>query len=179
MIITKTWLKSLEPCEDGYDWWVAKYGEEVELSTFVEACTEEWGYVRWIAVRCLTHRSQVKFAVWCAREMVHLCTVETPLKAIEAAEKWLGDPTAEHANAAYAAANATYAAADAAAYAAYAAAYADNAAAAAAYAAAYADNAAYAAAYADNAAAYAASNAQVGIAVQRHAASDASIRPTP
>ena len=131
MIITKTWLKSLKPCEDGYDWWVAKYGKEVELSEFVKACTEEWDYVRWLAVRCLTHRSQVKFAVWCARDMVHLCTVETPLKAIEAAEKWLADPTAEHANAsanaayaAYASAHAASAAANAAAYAASDAAYA-------------------------------------------------------
>jgi len=108
----------------------------------------------------------VKFAVWCAKRVQHINTDPRVAAAIQAAEKWILDPSeaayaanaANAANAAYAAyadayaAAAAYAAADAAADAADDAA-ADDAVADAAYAAyAYADAAA--AAYAAYAAKY-------------------------
>jgi hypothetical protein len=91
----------------------------------------------------------VKFAVWCAKRVQHINTNPRVAAAIQAAEKWILDPSEAAYADAYAAA-AAYAAddaaADAAAYAAYAAAaYADAYAAAAAYAA---DDAYAAAAYA-------------------------------
>ena len=92
----------------------------------------------------------VRLAAWCARQVLDLAPDrEKALAAIEAAEAWADEPTAERAaNAAYAAAHAAANAAHAAAYAAYAA----------AYAAAPAAYAAHAAAYAARAVAYAASD---------------------
>jgi hypothetical protein len=145
MQITKEFLRSLDPCIDGFEWWCAKYGESVELSEFVKAADENWDYVRWLSVRCLTHKSQVKFAVWCAEQVVHLYTghSDTPQKAIDAAKKWIENPSEENREAAKAA-SAAYSAAYSANYAAYSvygasvAAYSASAASAANYAAAYA-----------------------------------------
>jgi hypothetical protein len=149
MQITKEFLKSLYPCIDGYKWWCEKYGESVELSEFVKAADKNWGYVRWLSVRCLTHKSQVMFAVWCAEKVVHLAQhQEITQAAIDAAKKWIEDPSEENRDAADAAADAAAyaAAADAAAYAAATAAYSASA---AAYSASAATNAAAAAVYAD------------------------------
>jgi hypothetical protein len=142
MQITKEFLKSLDPCIDGFKWWCEKYGESVELAEFVKAVNEKWDYVRWLSVRCLTHKSQVLFSVWCAEYVIHLYKgpSNAPQKAIDAAKKWIEDPSEENA-AAYSAASAAYAAASAsAASAASAAAYAAGSASAASddYAAAYA-----------------------------------------
>ncbi len=103
----------------------------------------------WVMTRSgiLTHSELVQFAINCAERVLEdfesrYPSDKRPLVAIEAAKKWLRNPTSANA------ANAAYAA--------YAATYAANA---AAYAAAAAANAAYAAnaaTYAANAAAYAA-----------------------
>ena len=104
----------------------------------------------------LDHKMQVRFAVFCAKQVIDLVDAsykEVCLKAIEAAEGFTEGKVSkeECSNAAYAAAYAARAA-----YAANAAVYAANAAVYAAYAAAYA-------AYAGNAAyaAYAAKNKEV------------------
>jgi len=99
----------------------------------------------------LSHKSNVMFALFCAKQVIHLVNNDEAKVAINTVERWLdGKATAEECRAAAA----TAYAATATAYAAYAAA------AATAYAAAYADAAAaYAAAYADAAAAYAATTA--------------------
>ena len=101
----------------------------------------------------LSHIYQVKFAIFCARQVIHLVDekyLSTCEKTIEVVEKWLiGEASDEECSAT---ANAAYATANAAAY---AAAYAAYAAAHAAYAAAYAAITANAAAYAANAAAHA------------------------
>ena len=92
----------------------------------------------------LSHRKQVQFAIFCAKQVIHLVKPEHKKvceTAIHTAELFLeGKATKEDCrNAAANAANAAYAAAAAAyAAAANAAAYAANAAAYAAYAAAYA-----------------------------------------
>ena len=84
----------------------------------------------------LPHLHQVRFAVFCAKQVLHLASQKDKavcVKAIETAELFVaGEATSEEckvaANAAYsaahAAANAAYSAAHAAAHAAYAAAYA-------------------------------------------------------
>lgn len=91
----------------------------------------------------------VSLAIYAARKVVHLAKTPTALAAIEAAERWVDEPSEKNA---VAAAYAAYAVADAdAAYAAavYAAAYAPYAGAGAAYAVAAADAAADAADAAD------------------------------
>jgi len=157
MKITKDFLKSLDPCVDGFKWWCEKYGESVGLSEFVKAADENWDYVRWLSVRCLTHKSQVLFSVFCAERVKHCGPSDASQKAIDAAKKWVEDPSEENTAAAYTAYAANYAAHAAySAASASAAASASYAADAAAYAAAYTAYAADAAAYAANYAAYAA-----------------------
>ena len=110
----------------------------------------------------LSHNFQVKFALFCAKQVIGLVKSKNRQiceNAILITEKWLeGKATAEECK------TAAYAAANAAADAAYAAAYA------AANAAAYAADAADAAA---NAAAYAAANAAADAANAAYAAADA------
>ena len=88
----------------------------------------------------------VKFAVWCARRVAHLNDHPRMVADIEAAERWLQDPSEANRSAAYAAADAAYAAASDAARAASDAAYAAGAAGAARAAAYAASDAAYGAA---------------------------------
>jgi hypothetical protein len=110
--------------------------------------------ILWVASRLDRKDLCVRFALLCAQRVAYLNRDQRVQKALDTAQAWLGRPSAETANAAYAATNAyaAYAAANAAAYAANAAAYSAKAAAAyAAYYAAYA--AANAAAYAPYAAA--------------------------
>ena len=93
----------------------------------------------------LPHKSQVAFAVFCAKQVFHLVKEEHKAvctKAIEAAEGFIyGNATAEECGITGAAADAAYTAAYAVA--ADAAAYAADAGAYAAYAAAYAAGVAY------------------------------------
>ena len=149
MQITKEFIRSLDPCVGGFKWWCKKYGESVELSDFVEAADEKWEYVRWLSVRCLTHKSQVMFAVWCAEQVAHLSQYQKITQAaIDAAKEWVEDPSEKNRLAADTAAYfvdvAVYPA-----YADYAAAYAAYSA-TAAYSASAATNSAYAAEHEDN-----------------------------
>ena len=137
-----------------------------------------------LACENLFKRACVYVAICAAKSVLGLIpeNEERPKRAIDAACKWLKDPSA----------NAAYAAADSAAYAAYAAAYAADAAAAnyaaaaaaaaANYAAAYAADsaayAAYAAAYAADSAAYAAANAAAYAAADAAANADAAASKT-
>jgi len=120
-------------------------------------------------LKLLSHTYQVKFAVFCARQALHLVNkkdLSICENAINMAERWLiGEATVEECKAAADAAayDAAYAAA-AAAYAASAAAYA------AAAAAADAADAADAAAYAAAAAAYAAADAAAAAYAAAYAA---------
>ena len=105
----------------------------------------------------LDHRGKVKFALFCAKQVLGLTKDKRVYDAVAVVERWLeGRAKADECRAAAYAAYAAAAAADAAANAAYAAAYAANAAYAADAAAYAADAAAYAAAAADYAADYAA-----------------------
>ena len=137
-IITKEWLKSLNPCTDGFVWW-CRYGERDPIK-FLEAGFEgdHWNYRCWLMIRLLSKANQVKIAIYSAKSVLPIFEKkypddDRPRKAIAAAD-------AAAAAAAYAVDAATYSA-DAVAYAYAAAAYAADAAAYAAHAA----DAAYAA----------------------------------
>jgi hypothetical protein len=147
-------LKSLNACPDARQW----AGPRTAKQAWDECERADW--LLWWAARDGASKQQI-VAVACeiARTVLHLSKTPKALMAIEAAEKWVANPTEENrtlcrvtdaAYAADAAAAAAYAADDAAAAYAADAAYAY----AAAYTAAYI--AAAAAAYAADAAAYAA-----------------------
>jgi hypothetical protein len=105
----------------------------------------------------MTTENCQKYAIFAAKQVIQIYEKKyprdsRPRQAIEAAEKYLNEPTEDNKNAAYAAAAAADATAYAAAAAADAAADAAGAAADSAYAAASSAHAAYAAAHAADAA---------------------------
>jgi len=155
MKITKEFLRGLDPCEDGFEYWIKT--KEPDLAKFM---IKAWEYGRgdwanWLFVRSVDRKTRLKYAVYAAEQVLYLFEEkytddDRPRKAIEAAKECIKNNTKKNRAAAADAADAADAdAADAAAYAYAVAAYAADA-------AAYADAAAAdAAAYADAAAAYA------------------------
>jgi hypothetical protein len=144
MLITKEYLKSLNPCEDRYKHYLENYSDwQGTLDEFINLPKLTYNDKKWVFVRSIDKDKLRLVAADFAERVLHIYESKypndnRPRKAIEAARN--GDYAA-----AYAAAYAAYAdaadAADAAAYAAAAAAYAaaaadaaDAAAAAAAYA---------------------------------------------
>jgi hypothetical protein len=150
-------LQQMNPCKEAMD-----FVRKQESLHAAWECCEQASWMIWFLRRknLLDKPTAVKFACDCASRVLGIYEKKypddkRPRAAIDAATRWLAEPTEEsRAAAAHAAAHAAFAA-YAAAYAAYAAAYAAYAAYAAddaAHAAAYAAYAAYAAAYAADAA---------------------------
>jgi hypothetical protein len=175
MKITKKWLDNIGACEYGIAWFLSQ--KETDSVKVVEKLITEkhLDWANWLVTRLMNHKQQIQYAVYAAEQVIDIFENKypddkRPREAIEAAKRYLKNPTEGNKNAARvvaAAANAAaidYAAASAAAaYAAANAAYASAAAAyaatnASAYASAYAatNASAYAARIAANAAAYAA-----------------------
>ena len=140
MKINKLMIKKLEPCADGYSWYL-KNGTEDLLETLLKVNAHRPDYARWLFTRLMTVKQRREIAIFAAKLVLPIFEKrfpkdKRPREAIEAAVKVLKHDTEENRNAAYAAAYAADAAANAA----------DAAANAAANAAAYAAYAAYAAA---------------------------------
>ncbi len=166
--ITEKWLKGNNACDSGVQQWL----DNGKIRSTKEALVKlvkpgHYSNASWLLRYSIQSKKEaVKIAIYAAGlSLKHFEDKypedKRPREAINAAKKWLKNPTKENRDAAayvaYAAAYAAYAAAYVAAYAAAYAAYAADAAYAAAYAAyAAAYVAADAAAYAADAAAYAA-----------------------
>jgi hypothetical protein len=121
------WLKSYSACSDGYAEACNKLPDEWYQSTG----RSDW--MIWVLRKLPKHKEDKKLwvaiAIESAKLVLHLTKDEQqrPQIAIEAAVKWLENPTEENRIAAYAATNAAaYSAADAAAYSAAAAANATH-----------------------------------------------------
>ena len=147
---TKSKIKAMSPCTDGFKWYCKNFTQRRPkiadvVNKLIETNNAEWA--NWFIVRCMTHEQRIQYSIFAAEQVIDIYEKKypddaRPRKAIEAAKAYLKKQSKENRDAAYAAANA-------AAHAAYAAANAAYAAANAAYAAADAANAAaYAAAYA-------------------------------
>ena len=166
-------LTDLSACEEAIDWFAENCEDncstEEAVDTLIKSKHKQaFTWSNWILARLLTDVNKIKYAVFAARKVLSIFEKQYPKDlrprlALEAAEKFISDPSEINKDTACAAADAAYDAARAATAAAYAAAAAAAAAAdatAADYAAAYAAHAAasaaaaYAAAHAD-AAAYA------------------------
>jgi hypothetical protein len=162
MKLTTEWLDENRACFGGREWLKDQKSIDALMVLKLLAKTDQWSWFRWLAARLMTHAQKVEWAIFCAEQVIDIYEKRhpkntRPREAIEAAKKWLKDPSEENKKAAKTAAaaaadddddDAAAAAAAAAAYAAAAAAADDDAAYAAAAAAAAAadDDAAYAAA---------------------------------
>jgi hypothetical protein len=158
--ISKKWLKSLNPCSNGYEYWLKQ--NKPYLPDFLRQCLKDdhFNWANWLIVRCLDKKGKQRYGVFAAEQVLHIfekqwSNDDRPRKAIEAAKIVIKRDTKKNRIAAAAAYTAAAAASASAADAASAS--AADAADAAAYAAAYtADADAYTADYAASAAAYAA-----------------------
>ena len=181
MRITEAKMIKLGACDgDWKKYFIGKKSVDVKLILDAAIADENYSYAQWGLSRLMTHKQQIKWAVYCAEQVIKIYEDKypdnpAPRNAINAAKKYLRYPTEKNKYAAFTAANAAANAAnaadtdvdadaDAAGHAADSATYAADSAyaACAAYAAANAANAAasaasYAASYA---AAYAASAAE-------------------
>ena len=158
MKITEVWLKEKSARSEGVSWFLAQ--KETDGVKVVKKLIKEehLNWANWLIVRIMDYKQYVSYAVFAAEQVLSIYEKKhpedkRPRQAIEAAKKYIQDPSEENKKAADAAAYAADAAVAAAYAAVYAAADAADAAVAAACAAACA--AAYAAACA---AAYAAKN---------------------
>ena len=160
--ITKEWLKDKGACLESIKEWDKETDHEVFVTlNRLEDKNPNWA--NWLIVRLMNKSEKVAYAIFAAEQVIDIFEKkypddQRPRNAINAAKKYLEQPSEKNkkaaADAAYAAAAAD--AADAAADAAYAA-----------------DAAAYAAAYAAAAAAYAADDAAADAADAADAAADA------
>ena len=129
MKITELWLKEKSACFDGIKWFKAQ--KETEAIPVLRALLKDqkFQWANWAICRIMTKPHCVRYAIFAALEVLFIYEKKYPYdkrprQAIEAAQKWLDNPTSNAAADAAdaAAADAAAAAATAAdAYAAYAA----------------------------------------------------------
>jgi hypothetical protein len=174
-IITDAWIEKYKPCQSALDWWNKKQKDSLTiLNQLID--DKKYNWADWMITRIMHKHEYVAYAIFAAEQVIHIYEKkypndDKPRKAIEAAKRYLKNPTIKNKDAAYAASASAYAA-SASAYAAYAAsasAYAASASAYAAYAAASAASAyaAYAA-YAASASASAASKETMRIKILKY-----------
>ena len=152
MRVTHKLVKAMNPCSDGWKWFIRNFsalGGSHKTVLNKLAKTDHWDWFNWLATRLMSHPQRIEWAIFCAEQVIGIYEAKypkdgRPRKAIAAAKVVLANDTAKNRATAYAAAAANVAAANAAddADAANAADAAANAAANAAYAAAYAADAA-------------------------------------
>jgi hypothetical protein len=148
-IITKQWLKKMNVCCSESDMQKAHEIKDMQKICMALLKANRFNDANWLITKILTKKLCLKYAIYAAKKILNIFEEKypkdaRPRKAIQAAEKYLKNPTQKNKNAAYAAVDAANVAANVAADAAAAAAAA--AAAVAAYAAAAADVVVYAAA---------------------------------
>ena len=134
-------LKSLEPCYEGYKWYVKNCKSTQDTVDIIKMLIKEneLDWANWVMSRTLSHENKVRYAIYAAEQVLGIFEEKypddkRPRLTIEAAKNYLANPCDETKEAA----------ADSTAYAARAAsdASADSAADSAAYAARAASDAA-------------------------------------
>ena len=140
MKITKEQIRKLEPCSEGWEWYL-EYQTDNLTELLIKVNNNHSDWARWLVTNLMTKQQNVKIAIFSAEQVIEIFEKQfpddnRPRAAIEAAKKYIDDQT-------YVARDAARDAAQAAVDAAALAAAAFYAAAAAAKAAAYAAAAAH------------------------------------
>ena len=118
MKITKKQIKDLNPCAEGYKWYL-KNGSEDLLETLLKVNETNPGWARWLYSRLMALAQKRAFAIHAAEQVLPIFETKypkdkRPRKAIEAAKAVLVDDTSTSRRAAADAASAASAAAYAA-----------------------------------------------------------------
>lgn len=111
MKITKEWLKKQYACEDGIKWFLKQRAFKLEIVIMKLLKEDHFDWANWIVVRFMTHKQQVIYAAFAAKQVLSLFEKKypndkRPREAIEAALRFAECPISENRDAAYAAANA-------------------------------------------------------------------------
>ena len=119
MKVTKEQIKELNPCRQGWEWYLENQEEDL-LTLLLDANKSNPSDARWLFTRLMNKNQCMRIAVFSAREVLHIFEVKypedkRPRKAIEAVETYLKDPSERNRELAADAADDAAAAADAAA----------------------------------------------------------------
>ena len=129
MKITREFLKSKNPCTDGYKWWCENCEGLSNRDQILKLAEDHNDWANWLIVRIMTYKQYVSYAVYSTELVIDIFEKKypndkRPRLAIEAAKKCIDNPSKENkasasaASAASASASAAYSAAASAAYAA-------------------------------------------------------------
>jgi hypothetical protein len=119
MKITEKWLNDNRACSEGRAW-LASHKERDSIKVLKKLQAEkQWDWFRWTAARLMDRKQRVLWACACAELVLDIFEKKypkdkRPREAINAARKWVIDPTEENRNASDASAYAAHAAAAAA-----------------------------------------------------------------
>jgi|TARA_R110000823_G_scaffold140976_3_gene270897 hypothetical protein len=116
MKITKEKIRSMNPCKDGYQYWLDQGIEDLE--TFMLRAHKEGhsDWAIWLFTRSVDRPTRLRFSIFCAELVLHIFEKKRPednraRKAIETAKAVLADDTRENRQKADAAVDAAVAAA--------------------------------------------------------------------
>ena len=111
MKLTEKKLRSLNPCRDGLDWYLAQ--EETDLQAICFALIDQSlsGWANWVLSRLMNKFQRISFAIYAAEQVIHIFEAEypkdsRPRDALRAAKRYLKKPTDENKKAAAVAATA-------------------------------------------------------------------------
>ena len=125
MKITMKWLEENNACMESREMWQTEKMKSIDSIRLVKKLMVEdrFQWANWLIVRLMTHEQKIQYTIFAAEQVIEIYEKKypsdnRPRKAIEAARKYIAEPSEENKIAAYAAANAAAYAADNAAYAA-------------------------------------------------------------
>ena len=117
MKVSKKWLNSKNACESGVQYVTEQKLIGLDGKDFVKKLIklEKLGYADWLVVRLMTHKQQIRYAIYAAEQVIKIYEDKypddkRPKEAIEAAKAYLKRPTKANKDKAYAAAYAANAA---------------------------------------------------------------------
>lgn len=114
--LTLKWLQKERACQPVVDWFKSQKDKK-DLKSQLKACERDnhLDYFNWMIVRKLSRVDKVRYAVYAAEQVIDIFEKKypndaRPRKAIQAAKKYIKNPSANNKNAAADAADAAYAA---------------------------------------------------------------------
>lgn len=101
--ITVKKLKELNACQDGIEWF--NKHNITSLRPLIKALLKDdkFDYARWLLPRLMTHPQKVKWAIFCAEQVIDIFEKKypkdkRPREAIQAAKDFLGGKLSQKSN---------------------------------------------------------------------------------
>ena len=104
MKITKEWLEEVEACSEGVDWFNSQ--KETDSVKVINKLVKEdrWDWANWTICRLFSKENKIRYAIFAAEQTLDnfekvYPNDKRPRQAIEAALKYLNEPTEENKSA--------------------------------------------------------------------------------